>query len=433
MSWSTAYACVERTGVQKARWDQWVSSRDELQAKLFVEDCKLWSGIANTLSRDLGEILIDADKKQSAYVLELASGKRIHSMSSNPDAQAGKRGSRVLDEFALHPDPRKLWSIAYPGITWGGQLEVISTHRGSANYFNELIREVRERGNPKKISLHRVTLQDALEQGFLFKLQQMLPAGDNRLGMNEAEYFDFVRAGCADEESFQQEYMCNPADDNSKFLEYGLITSCEYSGSERWERALEGPFIGPLFIGLDIGRKKDLSVLCVLEKLGDTYYVRALIRMDKMRKSEQEKVFNPWFEIANRNALDYTGLGIGWGDDAQDKFGAHRVDCVTLTAQTKERLAWLLKGTMQDRRLRIPPDPKLRAALRKVNKVTSITGQQRFVAESDADGHADEFWALALALSAAESGVPSIDVTSASAGDIMSADDRDFLRSDLHP
>jgi phage FluMu gp28-like protein len=227
--------------------------------------------------------------------------------------------------------------------------------------------------------------------------------------------------------------MCNPADDNSKFLEYGLITSCEYSGSERWERALEGPFIGPLFAGLDIGRKKDLSVLCVLEKLGDTYYVRALIRMDKIRKSEQEKIFNPWFEIANRNALDYSGMGMGWGDDAQDKFGAHRVDCVTFSAQTKERLAWLLKGTMQDRRLRIPPDPKLRAALRKVNKVTSITGQQRFVADSDADGHADEFWALALALSAAESGVPSIDVTSASAGDIMSADDRDFLRSDLHP
>ena len=48
----------------------------------------------------------------------------------------------MLDEFALHPDPRKLWSIAYPGITWGGTREVISTHRGSHNFFNELIREI---------------------------------------------------------------------------------------------------------------------------------------------------------------------------------------------------------------------------------------------------------------------------------------------------
>ncbi len=92
-------------------------------------------------------------------MLEFANGKRIHSMSSNPDAQAGKRGGRVLDEFALNPEPRKLWAIAYPGITWGGAMEIISTHRGSGNYFNELIREIREQGNPKNISLHRVTLQ----------------------------------------------------------------------------------------------------------------------------------------------------------------------------------------------------------------------------------------------------------------------------------
>lgn len=56
--------------------------------------------------------------------------------------------------------------------------------------------------------------------------------------MDEAEYFDFVKSGAADEESFDQEYMCIPADDDAKFLEYGLITACEYQaapiGSEAW-------------------------------------------------------------------------------------------------------------------------------------------------------------------------------------------------------
>src|SRR5690606_26634013 len=148
------------------------------------------------------------------YVLRFESGRRIHSMSSNPDAQAGKRGSRILDEFALHPNPRKLWTIAYPGITWGGSLKVISTHRGSHNFFNGLKREIVEGGNPKGISLHTVTLQDALDQGLLWKLQQNLPAEDERQEMTEAEYFDFVKSGCADEESFLQEYMCQPADDD---------------------------------------------------------------------------------------------------------------------------------------------------------------------------------------------------------------------------
>ncbi len=235
LSWSTAYACVERTAMRDARHDQWVSSRDDLQARLFVEDCKMWSGVLQTAATDLGEVVIDPNEKHSAYVLRFANERRIHSMSSNPDAQAGKRGGRVLDGFALHPDPRELWSIAHPRITWGGSLEVISTHRGSHNFFNQLVREVREGGNPKKISLHRVTLQDALDQGFLFKLQQSLPKDDERQEMTEADYFDWVKNGCADEESFQQEYMCNPADDDAAFLEYDLIASCEYAAGVDWQ------------------------------------------------------------------------------------------------------------------------------------------------------------------------------------------------------
>lgn len=397
LSWSTAYACNERTSLQGARHDQWVSSRDDLQARLFIEDCKHWAKIMNMAAKDLGEVMLDEKNRISAYVLEFTSGKRIHSMSSNPDAQAGKRGGRVLDEFALHPDPRKLWSIAYPGITWGGNMEVISTHRGSHNFFNQLIREVRESNNPKSISLHRVTLQDALDQGFLYKLQQMLPADDERQAMDEAAYFEFVRSGCADEESFQQEYMCNPADDDVAFLEYDLIATAEYPASANWQQ-IEGR---RLFCGVDIGRKKDLTVLWVVEQLGDVLYTRHIERMKNMRKSDQEKILYPWFEKAERICIDYTGLGIGWGDDAQDKFGEHKVECVTFTARVKEALAYPIKGRMEDRTLRIPHDPKIRADLRMVTKQTTAAGNIRFTAERTPDGHADHFWALGLAVHAA--------------------------------
>lgn len=407
LSWSTAYAADERTAAQGARHDQWVSSRDDLQARLFIEDCKMWAGIMNLAAKDLGEIVIDQKARISAYVLEFASGKRIHSMSSNPDAQAGKRGSRVLDEFALHPDPRKLWTIAYPGITWGGNMEVISTHRGSHNFFNQMIREVREHGNPKGISLHRVTLQDALDQGFLFKLQQMLPADDERQAMDEAQYFDFIRSGCADEESFQQEYMCNPADDDVAFLEYDLIASAEYPSAVNWQQ-LEG---GRLFAGVDIGRKHDLTVLWVVELLGDVVYTRHIERLKNMRKGEQEKVLWPWFERCERVCIDYTGLGIGWGDDAQDRFGHYKIECVTFTPKTKEALAYPIRGAMEDRKLRIPHDPKIRADLRQVTKQVTAAGNVRFTAERTVDGHADHFWALGLAVHAANSqGAPSAGV-----------------------
>ena len=397
LSWSTAWACDERTAMRDNKNDQWISSRDDLQARLFIEDCKMWAKILQVAAEDLGEIVIDQDKKLSAYVLEFANGKRIHSMSSNPDAQAGKRGGRVLDEFALHPDPRKLWSIAYPGITWGGSMEIISTHRGSKNFFNDLIREAREQGNPKKISLHRVTLQDALDQGFLWKLQQALPVDAEQQEMDEASYFDWIKAGCADEESFLQEYMCEPADDDVAFLEYDLIAAAEYGRGIDWKKQ-EG---GRLYAGIDIGRKHDLTVLWLLEKLGDTFYTRAVIELQNMRKSEQEKIIYPIMAKCDRICLDYTGLGIGWGDDAEDTFGTYRVECVTFTPKVKEALAYPVRSTMEDRRLRIPYNKYIRADLRNVTKQTTAAGNIRFTAERTPDGHADRFWALALAIHAA--------------------------------
>jgi phage FluMu gp28-like protein len=400
LSWATAYAAVSRTALVGARFDQWVSSRDDIQAQLFLEDCKMWAGNLSIAAQDLGEQVLDPRDRQTAYVLRFANARRINSMSSNPNAQAGKRGGRILDEFALHPDPRKLWSIAYPGITWGGAMEVISTHRGSQNFFNQLVREIKEQGNPKGISLHTVTLQDALDQGFLWKLQQTLPADDEKQAMDEAAYFDFVRAGAADEESFQQEYMCRPADDDAAFLEYDLIARCEYAAGTDWEQIEDGT----LFLGIDIGRKKDLTVGWLLEKLGDVFYTRRVITLQNMSKPDQEKVLWPWIAqvlaSGGRVAIDNTGLGIGWVDDAQAKFGKYRVEGVNFTAQTKEALAYPVRGTMEDRRLRIPNDGKIRADLRSVTKQVTQSGNIRFTAERTPDGHADRFWALALAIHA---------------------------------
>jgi len=405
LSWSTAWACDERTAKKGNKHDQWVSSRDDIQARLFIEDCKMWAEVLSIAAEDLGEVVLDTKQKISAYVLRFANGFRINSMSSNPDAQAGKRGGRVLDEFALNPDPRKLWSIAYPGITWGGSMEVISTHRGSKNFFNDLVREIKEQGNPKKISLHRVTLADALEQGFLYKLQQSLAADDERQAMDEAAYFDFVKSGCADEESFQQEYMCEPADDDSAFLEYDLIANAEYARGIDWQTTENGS----LYAGIDIGRKKDLTVLWLLEKLGSVLYTRAVICLQNMRKSEQEKILWPIIAKTERTCIDATGLGIGWADDAQDQFGEYRVEAVTFTPRVKEALAYPIRSRMEDRGLRIPYDKQIRADLRAVTKQTTAAGNIRFTAERTPDGHSDRFWGLGLAVHAASE--PIMDTT----------------------
>lgn len=401
ISWATAYAAVERTARKGARLDQWVSSRDEMQAKLFVADGKRFAEALDVGARDLGEVVLDAEKRHSAMALTFANGRTIYSMSSNPDAQAGKRGGRILDEFALHPDPKKLWSIAYPGITWGGSLEAISTHRGSGNYFNHLVRGVKEQGNPMGISLHTVTLQTALDEGFLWKLQSALPADDPVQDMDEAKYFDFVRSGCPDEETFAQEYMCRPADDASAWLPYTLITPCE--------SAAIGPYTGgPCWVGMDIARRRNLTVITVLELVGDVLWTREIIELQNQtfgsQLTELSRVMRDYQVI--RAALDQTGMGEKVVEDARSTHG-QRIEGVVMTAPRKLDIATALKQRFEDRAIRIPSRMDLRADLHAVKKIDGPTGVPRLVAEEGSDrSHSDRFWSLALAAASAASVLP---------------------------
>ena len=397
-TWATAYGLVSRKALDSARLDAWVSSRDDIQARLFLEDCKSFAGLLNLAANDLGERVIDQGG-HSAYVLQFANSLRAHSMSSNPDAQAGKRGDRVLDEFALHPDPRKLYSIAYPGITWGGSLEIFSTHRGSANFFNGLITEIRHKGNPKGFSLHRVTLQDALDQGFLYKLQAKLPPDDERQSMDEAQYFDFIKAGCADEESFAQEYMCVPSDDAAAFLSYDLIDGCKYPSGEAWETDLADAK-NPLFVGVDVGRDHDLTVIWVIEKVGGISLTRKVIELKAATFDAQEAALYEVLTLpqVRRCCIDQTGIGRQFAERAAARFGTYKVEGIHFTGPVKEELAYPVRAAFEDKSIRIPDSQTLFSDLRGIRKETTASGNIRFAGERGKNGHCDRFWALALSL-----------------------------------
>jgi phage FluMu gp28-like protein len=408
-TWTDALDSVEQAAAGPL--DVWVSSRDALQAKLYLDDCRFWAGIYQKGAKALGlqDITDDSGRRQSAFVLQFPeAGTSIYSLSSNPDAQAGKRGSRRLDEFALNPEQKLLYDIAYPGITWGGQLAIFSTHRGSGTLFNKLIREIREAGNPKGISLHRVTLEDALNQGLLYKLQMRLPAGDPRQDMDEADYFNYIRASATDDEAFQQEYMCVPADDASAFIEYALIDACRYRAGEVWEwtmAAAEAARMAgaEIYYGLDIGRVSDLTSLLVLEKAGGRYLVRKRIDLKKVSFSEQEAILYPWMALARRGCIDATGLGMQFAERAAQRFGKSRAEGVTFTGPVKEDLAYPVRSAFEDRAIRIGfDDDELVGDIRKIRKETTAAGNVRFAADRGEGGHADRFWSLALAIHAAK-------------------------------
>ena len=405
ISYGSAYEDVRRHSLADNRLQTWVSSRDELTAKQYVRDCMAFAKLLHAAAVDTGEKILvdDGGKQHTVQTINFANGQPLHSLSSNPDAFAGRGGYVRLDEFALRKDPGAVYAIAGPTIDWGGALAIISTHRGSGNYFNTLIREIREKGNPKRFSHHKVTLQDALDQGFLWKLQTKLKDGDPRLEFDEADYFDYQRSRARDQETFLQEYMCVPADDAGAFLEYALIDGACYKEGEKWEFTIEQARAcgNPIYCGIDIGRHHDLTSLLVVETVGGVQLVRKRIDLVKMMFSTQESVLYPWIELAKRTCIDSTGLGMQFAERAAQRFGKYRVEGITFSGPVKEELAYPVRSAFEDGAIKIPfgDDPFI-SDLRKIRKETSAAGNIRFVADSDDDGHADRFWALALALHA---------------------------------
>jgi phage FluMu gp28-like protein len=398
ITYTDAYDSVCKVSTLGARLDVWVSSRDEPQAKLYLQDCKLWARILHLVALDLGQVVLDPKNSLSAHVLQFANGRRIYCLSSNPNALAGKRGHVKLDEFALHQDQRLLYRVAKPVTMWGGQLSIISTHRGASTLFNQIIRDILHNGNPMGWSLHTITIHTAVEQGIVEKIS----AQTGRLESRD-HFLTRIRNECIDDEQWLQEYCCLPADENAAFITHDMITACEDPNLkllplDQLVASVSQPStLNPqLFLGLDVARKQHLCVIDVGEKIGDL--TRDRLRIELLNRPFS-KIKADLFRLLalpqlRRACIDATGLGAQLAEEAHDTFGS-KVEPVVFTALAKERLAFALRTDFESVSLRIPPDPALRADLRGIKKEVTSAGNIRFVGETG-DGHCDRFWAKAL-------------------------------------
>jgi phage FluMu gp28-like protein len=408
MTFCSAYDLVRKTSFVRNPFDAWVSSSDELQAELFGMDCATWARLSHRCCGNLECQVLDPKEKITAHVLPFQNGRAIYSLSSNPNAQAGKRGRRVFDEFALNPENRLLYSIGQPGTMWGGGMDIISTHRGSENYFNELVNEARWKGNPKGFSLHKVTVLDAVKDGLLGKLQDKWREGnpgDDRLRWTEDDFLQHLRSECADEETWQQEFLCVPGDDNAAFLSYELIAGCEYQPGVDWELGIENlKSANELYLGVDIGRIHDLTVIWALEKVSGDLFTRAVICLQNATFDAQEEVLYRLLALptVRRACIDQTGIGRQFAERAAQRFGRYKVEGIHFTSGVKEELAYATRTAFEKKTVRIPADKYIRADLRSMRKEATASGNIRFTGERTSNGHADRFWGLALALHAAK-------------------------------
>ncbi len=382
---------------------QWVSSRSEDLALEFIKVyVAKWAAASNAVSSGLtGENIqvIDPEKGIRAFVVQYKHGPRIVSLSSTPEAFAGRGGDILLDEVDLHKDPGKLIDMASPCTTWGGRLEAVSAYSvdGSPDsVFAKLVRDAKG-SNPMRWSLHRTTLLDAIAEGFVEKVNEVTGKHTTR-----EEFIASCRAKCRNEAAYRSQYMCEPCDDGGTLLSYELIGL-----NESPEASLEYDYeklkhcIGDLYLGMDIGRRHDLAIIWVDELLGDVSVTRVVRTFDRRPFHEMREGLYHYLDLPKlrRACIDESGLGMQLAEEAEIKYGL-RVEKLTLSGPVKEVLSMQTLRYFQDRKNRNPACELIREAFHKVKKTVTPAGNIRFDGERDEDGHVDEFWAKALALNA---------------------------------
>ncbi len=321
------------------------------------------------------EMPLESD--ELAQAVKLPGGSYIRAIASKPSTARGMSDNLILDEFAHHQDNRAIWTALLPVVSKPGlKLRVISTPNGVGDKFHEIMTAL-----DSIFSRHTVTIQDAVADG--------LPRN-----------IDELRRAMADPEAWAQEFECQFVDAAAAWLPYELIAACEaqqgtapadYTG-------------GPCFVGMDFAARGDLTVIAVLEEVGDVLWCRELIELRRTSFAEQlaalDRVMRSYRVV--RAALDQTGLGEMPVEEAKRRHGMLRVEGVLFSAARKLDLATALKQRFEDRSMRIPGRPELRADLHAVKRESGPTGAPRLVAERTEAGHADRFWALALAAGAGQ-------------------------------
>jgi len=342
---------------------------------------------------------------------------RIVFLAANPRTARGFSGDLILDEFAFHEDSAAIWDAAEPIISSNPdyRCRIASTGNGRFNMFYQMANE------SSSYQVSRIRRSEAYQMGI--KIYD--PATRRELTPEEA------RSASLDKASYDQNYECAFNDENMALLTLSLISECEYplEAGPNWPEAAPECCIcsqdwtreaierlrgckGPLGVGLDVGRTRDITVITAGEKIGGIIFTRAILRISAMRLPQQLDRLRPLLEMPNFGRLsgDATGLGLGLVEFAQEECGAYRAEAVQFGSREKrtlqgiqqadsalvtELMALDLLEAFENRAIRIPCEPTLRDSLRKPERITTGSGV-RIAATRDGAGHADEFWSMAL-------------------------------------
>ncbi len=379
-----------------------IAAPSERQALDSLEQAKTWAEAFDLKVNDYQEYRPGGSETlMKAAEIVFSNRSRIRAVPGKPDTVRGRSANIDLTEFDFFENPPATWRGLLPSITnplRGGEKKVrlITTPNGIGSAANKLW----TKGDGKSMawSRHLVTIYHAVLMGLPVDIAQI------REAMQSMGDFD----------GFSQEYLCQFIDALSVLLPYELIAGCESAEAsetvppEYWDPAVKNAF--PVDLGIDFGRKRDLTVCWAAEKTSDLQVTKEVLCLERMSTPDQIDVLRPRIRKARRVCLDYTGPGIGMGDylvkefqewnPAQHKYG--KIELITMSNTTKVELFGKLRMAYEKRNWRTPISQTIREDLHSIYRCVTANGNITYRAPHTEDGHSDRGTAQALCTRAGE-------------------------------
>lgn len=312
------------------------------------------------------------DFEYTATEVRFSNGSKIMCLPSNPNACRGYNANIIIDEFAAIQNADELYTALMPSITspFNGDktIRIMSTPIGKGNLFWKMWTQDNDFFKSK------LTIYDAVNQGLNVDV-------------------DELKKSCVDEETFAQEFLCNPLDADTALFPYDVLRNAVYN---------EKVIGGKVYLGIDIGRTHDKTSICLLREVNGVLYVDHVESLSNKEFSYQESYIANIIKTTNpvKVCIDASGIGAQLAENLHKKFAT--VKEVKFTNEVKNRIFILTRTNLGNGKLFLPNDNALVEDLHKIRRQISPSGNLSFSASRDDNGHADDATAVALAVYATE-------------------------------
>lgn len=373
---------------------------------------------------------------QTATMLEFADvgGKTTSRLISLPCRQPrGRNGDICLDEFAIYLPrlSKEIYTAASFCTLRKGCIEVGSTPLGTIGKFYEICTDRENYPNFDRYFVPwwyaRVMCKDV--RGAV-QLAKDMPTEERVERFGTDRLISLYRNSTL--EDFQQECECVFIDSSASYISLDLIYAntpgrreddipLNIENDEEYFNAKRDVEIhcfkdaddfilnyspekygSPLYMGLDIGRTFDATVFYIIGLVNGKQ--RSVLRHE-MRNADFDSQFDVLCRLMEdlpiyRCAIDNGGIGSNLAENAQKRYG-ERVEPYRFSLQSKEVLAMNVKMGLERREYELDNNRDFHAQIHSIKRTPSSGGGFRYDAERNERGHADSFWAWALASYAA--------------------------------